>query len=210
MPCVLTRTSRTTVQRFTRALPPTPRPMNLTLSALGFAAGGKSVHELLGEVLATKLIRAHACCPIVSVTSFKHCDAIALFALLLATSLAAFLISADSSPAQAFASPRRSALILVVVSSMQKSVADAALIPQSKRTVKSTIILRVRDSIFIVFRGPVLGLAYRFLPFAARSFPGAPTARECLAMQQENCVSPPGVRAWQNRIWPQISSANPI
>jgi hypothetical protein len=35
---------------------------------------------------------------------------------------------------------------------MQKSVADAALIPQSKRTVKSTIILRVRDSVFIVFR----------------------------------------------------------
>jgi hypothetical protein len=42
---------------------------------------------------------------------------------------------------------------------------------------------RVRDSIFIVFQGRVLELAYRFLPLAA-SFPGAPTARECLAMTE--------------------------
>jgi hypothetical protein len=60
--------------------------------------------------LATKLIRAQACCPIVSVTSFEHCEAIVLFALFLARSLAAFLISEDSSPAQAFAYPRRSCL----------------------------------------------------------------------------------------------------
>ena len=37
---------------------------------------------------------------------------------------------------------------------MQKSVADADLISKPKRTTKSTIILRVRDSIFTVFRGP--------------------------------------------------------
>jgi hypothetical protein len=80
---------------------------------------------------------------------------------------------------------------------MQKSVADADPIPQSKRTAKSTIILRVRDSIFIVFRGPVLGLAYRFLPFAARSFPAAPTARERLAMTEWDCrkALPQGDRA---------------
>jgi hypothetical protein len=71
--------------------------MYLTLSALGFAAGGKSVHRLLGEVLATKLIRAQARCPIISVTLFKHCDAMALFALLLARSLAAFLMSDTAS-----------------------------------------------------------------------------------------------------------------
>jgi hypothetical protein len=48
---------------------------------------------------------------------------------------------------------------------------------------KSTIMERVRDSIFVVFQGRVLELAYRFLPLAA-SFPGAPTARECLAMTE--------------------------
>jgi hypothetical protein len=61
-------------QRFTRALPPTPRPTYLTLSALGIAAGGKSAHRLLGEVLAIKLIRAQVCCPIVSVTSSLCAD----------------------------------------------------------------------------------------------------------------------------------------
>jgi hypothetical protein len=37
---------------------------------------------------------------------------------------------------------------------------------------------------FIAFRGSVPALACRILPFAARSFRGALTARECLAMTE--------------------------
>jgi hypothetical protein len=37
---------------------------------------------------------------------------------------------------------------------MQKSVADADLISQPKTTTKSTIILRVRDSISLLFEVP--------------------------------------------------------
>jgi hypothetical protein len=69
--------------------------MYFTLFALGFGAGGESTHELLAEVLATKLTRVQACCPILGVTLFKHCDAIALFALSLARSLAMASISEE-------------------------------------------------------------------------------------------------------------------
>jgi hypothetical protein len=105
--------------------------MYFTLSALGFGAGGESTHEVLGEELTTKLTRVQACFPISSVTLSRHCDAMALFALSLARSLAMALISEESIPVQALSSPRRSALRLnsVAVSSMQKSVADADLIP---------------------------------------------------------------------------------
>jgi hypothetical protein len=105
--------------------------MYLTLSALGFGAGGESTHELLAEALATKLTRVQARCPIPGVTLFKHCWAIALFALSLARSLALAFIFEERLPAQALSSPRRSALRLnsVAVSSMQKSVANADLIP---------------------------------------------------------------------------------
>ena len=47
--------------------------MYLTLSALGFGAGGESTHELLTEILASKLTRVQACCAIPGVTLFKHC-----------------------------------------------------------------------------------------------------------------------------------------
>src|SRR5882672_8145119 len=105
--------------------------MYFTLFAPGFAAGGKSTHALLGEELATKLTRVQACFPISSVTLFKHCDAMALFALSLARSLAMALISEGSLPAHALSSPRRSTLCLnsVAVSSTQKSDANAGLIP---------------------------------------------------------------------------------
>jgi hypothetical protein len=48
--------------------------------------------ELLAEGLATKLTRAQARCPIAGVTLPRHCDAMALFALSLALSLALALI----------------------------------------------------------------------------------------------------------------------
>jgi hypothetical protein len=67
--------------------------MYLTLSALGFGAGGKSTHELLAEVLVTKLTRAQARSPIADVTLSRHSEAMALFALSLARSLAlAFIL----------------------------------------------------------------------------------------------------------------------
>jgi hypothetical protein len=62
--------------------------MYLTLSALGFGAGGELAHELLAEVLATKLTRVQARCAITGVTLRKHCRAIALLALSLARSVA--------------------------------------------------------------------------------------------------------------------------
>jgi hypothetical protein len=140
--------------------------MYLTLSALGFAAGGASVHGLLGEALATKLIRAQACWPMVYVTSFKHCDAIALLALFLARSLATSLIFEDLSSAQAFSSPRRSCprLNSTPVSSMQKSVAETELIPQPKTAAKTAIILQASDSIFMACRYPCFGT---FIPRSA-------------------------------------------
>jgi hypothetical protein len=105
--------------------------MYLTLSALGFGAGGELAHKLLTEVLATKLTRVQARCAITGVTLRKHCGAIALLALSLARSLALAFILEEWLPAQALSSPRRSVLRLnsVVVSSMQKSVATADLIP---------------------------------------------------------------------------------
>ena len=81
------------VQRFTRAALPIPGPMYFTLSAPGFGAGGEPAHELSAEVLATRLTRVQARCPIPGVTLFRHCDAMALFALSLARSLAKALIS---------------------------------------------------------------------------------------------------------------------
>src|SRR6476660_1024375 len=139
--------------------------MYFTLSALGFAAGGVSVHRLLGEVLATKLSRPQARWPMVYVTSLKHCDAIALFALFLARSLATSLIFEDRSPAQASASPRRSCprLNSLPGSSMQKSAPDTELIPQQKTAAKSAIILQVSDPIFMACRCPYFG------PFIPRS-----------------------------------------
>jgi hypothetical protein len=83
--------------------------MYLTLSALGFEAGGEPAHELLAEVLATKLTLTQARCPISGVTLRKHCGAIALLALSLARSLALALIFEEPLPAQALSSPRRSA-----------------------------------------------------------------------------------------------------
>jgi hypothetical protein len=83
--------------------------MYFTLLASGFGAGGESAHALLGEVLATKLTRVQACFPISGVMS-RHRDAMALFALSLARSLATALISKELLPAQAFSSPRRSSL----------------------------------------------------------------------------------------------------
>ena len=85
-------------------------PMYLTLSALGFGDGGKVTQELSGEVLDTRLARLQARCPILDVTLFRHCDAIALFALSLARSLAMASIFKEGLPAQALSSPRRSAL----------------------------------------------------------------------------------------------------
>jgi hypothetical protein len=76
------------VQRFTPSTLPIPRPMYFTSFAFGFGAGGELTHELLVEVLAIKLTRLQACCPILGVMLFKHCDAIAFFALSLARSLA--------------------------------------------------------------------------------------------------------------------------
>ena len=69
--------------------------MYLTLSARGFVTGGESAHELLAEVLATKLTRVQARCAIPGVTSLKHCCATALFALSLALSLALDFISGE-------------------------------------------------------------------------------------------------------------------
>jgi hypothetical protein len=69
--------------------------MYLTLSALGFGAGGESTHELLAEILASKLTRVQACCAIPGVTLFKHCGAMALFALSLALALALAFIFAE-------------------------------------------------------------------------------------------------------------------
>jgi len=105
--------------------------MYFTLFASGFGAGGESTHELLGEELATKLTRVQARVPISSVTLSRHCDAMALFALSLARSFALAFISEERLPAQALSSPRRSALRLnsLAVSSTQKSVANAGLIP---------------------------------------------------------------------------------
>src|SRR4051812_34028957 len=82
MLCVLTRISRATTQRCTPAALPIPRPRYLISSAPGFSAGGESTHELLAEVLASKLTRVQACCAISDVTLFKHCGAMALFALM--------------------------------------------------------------------------------------------------------------------------------
>ena len=56
------------------------------------ARGGESAHELLAEVLATKLTRLQARCAIPGVTLRKHCGAMALLALSLARSLALALI----------------------------------------------------------------------------------------------------------------------
>src|SRR5258705_9022804 len=105
--------------------------MYLALSALGFGAGGESTQEPFAEVLATKLTRAQTRCAIPGVTLPRHCVAMALFALSLARSLALAFIFEECLPAQALSSPRRSALRLnsVAVSSMQKSVANADLIP---------------------------------------------------------------------------------
>jgi hypothetical protein len=176
---VLIRTSRATAQRFTLA----PRPIYLTPSASGFAAGGKSVHRLLEEVLATKLSREQACWPMVCVTSLKHCDAIALFALLLARSLATSLIFDDWSPAQASASPRRSCRRLNSRpgSSMQKSAADTESTPQQKTATKSALILQVSDPIFMAYRSPDFGT---FIPRSAifrQKLPSALTGYECRA-----------------------------
>jgi hypothetical protein len=67
--------------------------MYLTLSALGFGAGGELAHELLAEVLATKLTRVQARRAIAGVTLRKHCRAMALLALSLARSVAlAFIL----------------------------------------------------------------------------------------------------------------------
>jgi len=105
--------------------------MYFTLSALGFGAGGESTQELLAEVFATKLTRVQARCAIPGVTLSRHCGAMALVALFLARSLALAFVYEAWLPAQALSSPRRSALRLnsVAVSSMQKSVANADLIP---------------------------------------------------------------------------------
>lgn len=91
--------------------------MYLTSSALDFAAGGASAHELLREALATRLARAQARCPMAGVTLSRHRNAMALLALFLAKSRAAFSILADSFPAQAFASA--SLLPLIEFSSSQ-------------------------------------------------------------------------------------------
>ena len=50
----------------------------------GFRPGGELAHALLAEVLATRLTRLQARCPISDVTLRKHCDAMALLALSLA------------------------------------------------------------------------------------------------------------------------------
>src|SRR6188472_1490819 len=105
--------------------------MYLTLSALGFGAGGESAQELSAEVFATKLTREQARCAIPGETLSRHCGAMALFALFLARSLALAFVFEEGFPAQALSSPRRSALRLnsVAVSSIQKSAANADLVP---------------------------------------------------------------------------------
>ena len=85
-------------------------PMYLILSALGLGGGGKVTQELSGEVLETRLARLQARCPILDVTLFRHCDAIALFAFSLARCLAVASILKAGLPAQALSSPRRSTL----------------------------------------------------------------------------------------------------
>jgi hypothetical protein len=105
---VLRRPSRARAQRFTPAARPIPRPIYFTLSAPGFGAGGEPAHAL--SVLAARLARVQARCPIAGVTLFRHCDAMALIALSLARSLAKALISEELPAAQALSSPRRSAL----------------------------------------------------------------------------------------------------
>lgn len=75
-------------QRFTPAALPIPGAMYLTLSALGSGAGAESAHELLAEVLGTRLTRAQARCPMPGVTLSRHRGAMALIALFLARSLA--------------------------------------------------------------------------------------------------------------------------
>ena len=65
-----------------------PNPMTDVSYFVRAGAGGEPAHELLVEVLATKLTRAQARCAIPRVTLLRHCVAMALFALSLARSLA--------------------------------------------------------------------------------------------------------------------------
>ena len=84
--------------------------MYFTLFASGFGAGGEPTHALLAEVVAARLTREQASFPIAGVTLSRHRDAMALFALSLARSLAMALVSEEWLPAQALSSPRRSSL----------------------------------------------------------------------------------------------------
>jgi hypothetical protein len=130
--------------------------MYLTLSAPGFGRGGELAHALLAEVLATRLTRLQARCPIPDVTLRKHCDAMALLALSLARSLALALVFEERLPAQALSSPRRSALRLnsVAVSSTQKSVANAEPIPQPTADAQSATAASASDPTFMASRFP--------------------------------------------------------
>ena len=102
------RPSCADAQRFTPAALLDPVPRYLTLSALGFGAGGASAQEVLAEISAARPARAQACRATFAVTFPRHCEAIALIALTLARFLATAVIL--SGPAQALSSPRRSAL----------------------------------------------------------------------------------------------------
>jgi hypothetical protein len=94
----------------------------------------------------------------------------ALFALSLARSLAMALICEGSLPAQALSSPRRSSLRLnsVAVSSTQKSVAKADLIPELRGAAESATTVSASDPIFMAAGVLAPNVACRILQFTAR------------------------------------------